>query len=68
MCLIFILEKARKGTQISGDVGDHPDDKYDLNALPIVKGITIECVGCEGFASLSYTRNEILLLISTFMK
>ncbi|PNX72701.1 putative polygalacturonase-like protein, partial [Trifolium pratense] len=24
-----------------GDVGDHADDKYDHNALPIVKGITI---------------------------
>jgi len=32
------------GLHISGDVGDHPDDKCDLNALPIVKGITIVSV------------------------
>ncbi|KAK2431465.1 hypothetical protein P8452_44643 [Trifolium repens] len=35
------MENARKGIKISGDVGDHADDKYDHNALPIVKGITI---------------------------
>ena len=35
------IENARKGIKISGDVGDHADDKYDSNALPIVKGITM---------------------------
>ncbi|KAI6707088.1 hypothetical protein NL676_010050 [Syzygium grande] len=33
-----------KGMKISGDVGDHPDDKYDPNALPVVKGILIKDV------------------------
>ncbi|KAM2075392.1 hypothetical protein ACFX1T_038288 [Malus domestica] len=36
------LEKARKGIKIAGDVGDHPDEKYNPNALPVVKGITIK--------------------------
>lgn len=38
------LEEARKGIRISGDVGDHPDDKFDANALPLVKGVTIKNV------------------------
>lgn len=38
------IENARTGIKISGSVGDHPDDKYDHNALPIVKGIRIENV------------------------
>ena len=38
------MEKARKGIKISGDVGDHPDDKFNPNAVPIVKGITIKDV------------------------
>ncbi|KAK7276709.1 hypothetical protein RIF29_17854 [Crotalaria pallida] len=38
------VEDARKGIKISGNVGDHPDDKYDPNALPVVKGITIKNV------------------------
>ncbi|KAL3035684.1 hypothetical protein AAZX31_02G265200 [Glycine max] len=38
------MEEARKGIRISGDVGDHPDDKYDPNALPLVKGVTIKNV------------------------
>ncbi|BAT80840.1 polygalacturonase protein [Vigna angularis] len=38
------IEEARKGIRISGDVGDHPDDKFDPNALPLVKGVTIKNV------------------------
>lgn len=38
------IENARTGIKISGSVGDHPDDKYDHNALPIVKGITVKNV------------------------
>ncbi|MED6179780.1 hypothetical protein PIB30_003996 [Stylosanthes scabra] len=38
------IEDARKGIKISGDVGGHPDDKFDPNALPIVKGITLKNV------------------------
>ncbi|CAL9030370.1 unnamed protein product [Prunus brigantina] len=36
------MEKVRKGIKIAGDVGDHPDDKYNQNALPVVKGITLK--------------------------
>lgn len=36
------MEKARKGIKIAGDVGDHPDDKFNPNALPVVKGITFK--------------------------
>ncbi|KAK6935510.1 Glycoside hydrolase, family 28 [Dillenia turbinata] len=35
------MENARQGIKIAGDVGDHPDDKYDPNALPTVTGITM---------------------------
>ncbi|KAJ7945034.1 Pectin lyase-like superfamily protein [Quillaja saponaria] len=38
------MENARKGIKLSGDVGDHPDDKFNPNALPVVKGITIKNV------------------------
>ncbi|KAL5101478.1 hypothetical protein RYX36_005805 [Vicia faba] len=38
------IENARTGIKISGSVGDHPDDKYDHNALPIVKSIRVENV------------------------
>ncbi|XP_027938947.1 probable polygalacturonase [Vigna unguiculata] len=38
------MEEARKGIRISGDVGGHPDDKFDPNALPLVKGVTIKNV------------------------
>ena len=38
------IENARKGIKIAGDVGGHPDDKFDPNALPVVKGITIRNV------------------------
>lgn len=38
------MENTRKGLKISGDVGDHPDEYYNPNALPYVKGITIKDV------------------------
>lgn len=38
------LEKVRTGIKISGDTGDHPDDKFNPTALPIVTGITIKNV------------------------
>ncbi|KAK3228019.1 hypothetical protein Dsin_007881 [Dipteronia sinensis] len=38
------MENVRKGIKIAGDVGDHPDDKYDPNALPVVKGLTVKNV------------------------
>lgn len=38
------IENARKGIKISGNVGDHPDDGFNPNALPVVKGITIKNV------------------------
>ncbi|BAT88769.1 hypothetical protein LR48_Vigan09g080500 [Vigna angularis] len=38
------VENARQGIKISGGVGGHPDDKYNPNALPVVKGITIRNV------------------------
>ncbi|KAF8412131.1 hypothetical protein HHK36_000087 [Tetracentron sinense] len=38
------MENVRKGIRIAGDVGDHPDDKFNPNALPVVKGVTIRNV------------------------
>ncbi|XP_040989736.1 probable polygalacturonase [Juglans microcarpa x Juglans regia] len=38
------MEIARKGIKIAGDVGDHPDDRFNPNALPVVKGIAIKNV------------------------
>lgn len=38
------MNKVRNGLRIAGNVGDHPDDKFDPNALPIVDGITIQNV------------------------
>ncbi|XP_054824652.1 probable polygalacturonase [Prosopis cineraria] len=38
------IEEARTGIKISGDVGDHPDDKFNPNALPIVKDVTVNNV------------------------
>ncbi|CAK8565372.1 unnamed protein product [Lathyrus sativus] len=38
------IENARTGIKISGDVGDHPDENFNSNALPVVKGITIKNV------------------------
>ncbi|XP_042025618.1 probable polygalacturonase [Salvia splendens] len=41
------MYKARKGIKISGDVGDHPDEKYNPNALPVLKDVTIKDVWGE---------------------
>ena len=38
------MENSRQGIKIAGDVGGHPDDKFNPNALPVVKGITIKNV------------------------
>ncbi|KAL7111822.1 hypothetical protein ACP275_05G113800 [Erythranthe tilingii] len=38
------MYKARKGIKISGDVGDHPDENYDPNALPVLKDVVIKDV------------------------
>ncbi|GAV65783.1 Glyco_hydro_28 domain-containing protein [Cephalotus follicularis] len=38
------IEKARKGIKLAGDVGDHPDDKFNPNALPVVKDITFNSI------------------------
>ncbi|CAL9050468.1 unnamed protein product [Musa banksii] len=38
------LSNVRKGLRIAGNVGDHPDDRYDPNALPVVDGLTIKNV------------------------
>lgn len=38
------IENSRQGIKIAGDVGDHPDEKFNPNALPVVKGITIKSV------------------------
>lgn len=41
------VEDARKGIKISGDVGDHPDEFYDRNALPILRDVMIKDVWGE---------------------
>lgn len=38
------MENAREGVKIAGDVGDHPDDKFNPNALPVVKDVRIKDV------------------------
>ncbi|XP_010266478.1 PREDICTED: probable polygalacturonase [Nelumbo nucifera] len=38
------MENAQKGIRIAGDVGDHPDDKFNPNALPVVNGVMIKNV------------------------
>ncbi|KAJ9549823.1 hypothetical protein OSB04_022366 [Centaurea solstitialis] len=35
---------ARKGIKIAGDVGDHPDENYNRNALPVIKNVRIRNV------------------------
>jgi hypothetical protein len=35
---------SRKGLVISGNVGDHPDENYNPNALPVVDGLTMKNV------------------------
>ncbi|KAA8528243.1 hypothetical protein F0562_035506 [Nyssa sinensis] len=41
------MENVRKGIKIAGDVGDHPDNEFNPDALPIVKGVTIKNVWGE---------------------
>ncbi|RWR93251.1 putative polygalacturonase [Cinnamomum micranthum f. kanehirae] len=41
------MYNVRKGIKIAGDVGDHPDDRFNWNALPIVDGITVKNVWGE---------------------
>lgn len=41
------MENVRIGIKIAGDVGDHPDENYNQNALPSVKGIDIKDVWGE---------------------
>ncbi|PIA34610.1 hypothetical protein AQUCO_03700120v1 [Aquilegia coerulea] len=41
------MENARKGIKIAGDVGDHPDENYDPNALPVVHGVTMRNIWGE---------------------
>jgi len=38
------IENARKGIKISGDVGDHPDDGFNPNAIPNVTDITMKTI------------------------
>ena len=38
------IENARKGIKISGDVGDHPDDGFNSNAIPVVTDITMRTI------------------------
>ncbi|XP_044336077.1 probable polygalacturonase [Triticum aestivum] len=39
-----ILDNVRYGLRIAGDVGGHPDERYDHNALPKVDSLTIKNV------------------------
>lgn len=41
------MENVRKGIKIAGDVGDHPDENYNPNALPVIKNIVINNVWGE---------------------
>ncbi|CAL9129265.1 unnamed protein product [Musa acuminata var. zebrina] len=38
------LSNIHEGLRIAGNVGGHPDDKYGLNALLVVDGLTIKNV------------------------
>lgn len=38
------MENVQKGIKISGNVGDHPDNRYNPKALPIVKDVRIKDV------------------------
>lgn len=41
------MENARIGIKISGDVGDHPDEYYNKNAIPVLKNVVIKNVWGE---------------------
>ncbi|XVF51336.1 hypothetical protein PTKIN_Ptkin04bG0176700 [Pterospermum kingtungense] len=36
------MENVRTGIKIAGDTGDHPDNNFNPNALPYVKGVTLK--------------------------
>ncbi|XP_038687786.1 probable polygalacturonase [Tripterygium wilfordii] len=38
------MENVGKGIKIAGDVGDHADDNFNPNALPVVKDITLKSI------------------------
>ncbi|XP_031094803.1 probable polygalacturonase [Ipomoea triloba] len=50
------MENARTGIKIAGDVGDHPDNRFNPNALPIVNGIKIQDVWGEKVLQPGYIR------------
>lgn len=59
------MNRVGKGLRIAGDVGEHPDDKFNLNALPAVDGVTIKNVwgvgvlqpgSVEGIKASPFTR------------
>ncbi|XP_071693925.1 probable polygalacturonase [Rutidosis leptorrhynchoides] len=41
------MVNARKGIKITADVGDHPDNNYNPNALPVIKHVRIRNVRGE---------------------
>jgi len=54
------MNNVRKGVRIAGDVGDHPDNKFNPNALPTVDGVTIKNVwgvGVQQPGSIQGIRN-----------
>lgn len=59
------LDNVRYGLRIAGDVGDHPDEHYNHNALPKVDSLTIKNVqgqnikeagSIKGIASSAFSR------------
>ncbi|KAK8913623.1 putative polygalacturonase [Platanthera zijinensis] len=59
------MNRVGKGLRIAGDVGDHPDENFNLNALPKVDGVTIRNVwgvevqqpgSIEGIKASPFTR------------
>ncbi|KMT11931.1 hypothetical protein BVRB_5g098950 [Beta vulgaris subsp. vulgaris] len=41
------IKNAKKGVKISGDVGDHADDKFDPKAIPVVQDIRMKSIWGE---------------------
>ncbi|KAL5999046.1 hypothetical protein ACLOJK_009996 [Asimina triloba] len=41
------LHNVRKGIKVAGDVGDHPDNKFNPNALPVVDGVALKNIWGE---------------------
>nr|XP_010925749.1 probable polygalacturonase [Elaeis guineensis]XP_019707388.1 probable polygalacturonase [Elaeis guineensis] len=59
------MNKVRKGVRIAGDVGDHPDEKFNPYAIPTVDDVTIKNVwgtnvqqpgSIEGIKTSPFTR------------